>query len=375
MTRLDAPDAGPQAKTTLPPLDARAPRPRVARLRRSVLTAAVLAAAALVAGALAWAFVAQPELRARAFAARAGEAPPTAVGPVRPSEVVTDGPAHYGDLDRLPPPRRLGATQAEADAPEPAPAAPPPTDRASGAAPDPRRQLRDQARASDLFFAAMRSSSAPPAPRDASGPAADLDAYNPHGLTAPLSPFEVKAGAVIPAMLLTAVDTARTGPVVASVSENVFDTVAGRHLLIPQGARLIGRHEGESRYGDDRVFIAWSRLILPNGKSLRLESPPGVDAQGAVGVPGQVDRRLGDLAIATVFAGAITTLGQVARDRGDRDGGFWGDAGDAAAVEAARVGGRLIDRELTVRPSIRLRPGERVRVLVTRDLLLEPYGR
>jgi type IV secretion system protein VirB10 len=373
VTRLDAPDAGSQPKTTLPPLDTRAPRPRVARLRRSVVTAAVLAAAALVAGALAWAFVAQPELRARAFAARAGEAPSAAVGPVRPSEIVTDGPAHYGELDRLPPPRRLGATPAEADAPEPAPRIPPPTARPSGAAPDPRRQLRDQARASELFFAAVRSASAPPAARDASGPA-DRDAYNSHALTAPLSPFEVKAGAVIPAVLLTAIDTARTGPVVASVSENVFDTVAGRHLLIPQGARLIGRHEGESRYGDDRVFIAWSRLILPNGKSLRLEAPPGVDAQGAVGVPGKVDRRLGDLAIATVFAGAITTLGQAARDRDDRAGSFWGDAGDAAALEAARVGGRLIDRELTVRPSIRLRPGERVRVLVTHDLLLEPYG-
>ena len=124
--------------------------------------------------------------------------------------------------------------------------------------------------------------------------------------------------------------------------------------------------------GDRRAFLAWERLILPNGKSLLLSQAPGVDAQGAVGVGGRVNRRLGALAVATLFAGAITTLGQVARD--DRDGGgLWGDVGDAAAIEAAAVGSGLIERELEVRPSIRLRAGAPVRVMITRDLILEPY--
>ncbi|MNJ52100.1 Bacterial conjugation TrbI-like protein [compost metagenome] len=122
----------------------------------------------------------------------------------------------------------------------------------------------------------------------------------------------------------------------------------------------------------------WDRLILPNGKSLILEGEPGVDAQGVVGVRGQVDRRLLPLLAGTLLAGAVTTLGQMARDhdnQGDRGrtGGWLGDAGDAAAIEAAQVGGRLLDRELTVRPSIQLRPGASVRVLITRDLILEPY--
>jgi type IV secretion system protein VirB10 len=182
----------------------------------------------------------------------------------------------------------------------------------------------------------------------------------------------VKAGAIIPAALLTGIDTARAGPVVASVTQNVFDTVTGRHLLVPQGARLIGRHDGESQYGDRRAFLAWDRLILPNGRSVLLSKEPGVDAQGAVGVRGRIDRRLGALAIATLFAGAITTLGEIARDDG-APGGFWADAGDAASIEAARVGGRLIDRELEVRPSIRLEAGAPVRVMITRDLILEPY--
>ena len=197
--------------------------------------------------------------------------------------------------------------------------------------------------------------------------------YNTHGLLAPLSPYELKAGAIVPAALLTGIDTARAGPVVATVTEDIFDTVSGRTLVIPQGARLIGRHEGESRHGDKRAFLEWDRLILPNGKSLMLTHEPGVDPQGTVGVEGRVDRRLGPLAVATLFAGAITTLGQAARDHHGPSGAILGDAGDAAAIEGAQVGGKLIDRELEVRPSIRLAPGARVQVLITRDLILEPY--
>lgn len=198
--------------------------------------------------------------------------------------------------------------------------------------------------------------------------------YNGHSLVAPLSPYELKAGAVVPAALLTAIDTARAGPVVATVTQNVFDSITGRHLLVPQGTRLIGRSEGESAYGDRRAFVSWERLILPNGKSLILSGEPGVDAQGAVGLRGEVDRRLVPLLIGTLFAGAITTLGQAARDSdGGGSGGLLGDAGDAAAIEGAQVGGRLVDRELAVRPSIRLRAGAPVRVMITRDLILEPY--
>ncbi|WP_262922515.1 TrbI/VirB10 family protein [Brevundimonas diminuta] len=245
----------------------------------------------------------------------------------------------------------------------------------------------DQAVRSGLFFEAQGAGRSPPdvqaaAPLRGEGTATSQgveSGYSRHVLTAPLSPFELKAGAVVPAVLLNGVDTTRAGPIVAAVTQNVFDTVSGRHLLIPQGARLIGRHEGESAYGDRRAFLIWDRLILPNGKSLILEGEPGVDAQGVVGVRGQVDRRLLPLLAGTLLAGAVTTLGQMAReddnrrDGGRRSGGWLGDAGDAAAIEAAQVGGRLLDRELTVRPSIHLRQGASVRVLITRDLILEPY--
>lgn len=373
--RLDANASdGPAPKEPPPGPSLRAPRPPVIRLRRSVVQMVVMAGAILVSGSLAWAFVVQPELRADAREREAEKRPEQGRGVVRPTEVVTRQPASY---DRLPQPRIGGDVDAveTPDTPSAAAAyvprtyASPPTRTmatASGA---------EQAARSGLFFDAPGGASGEARGAGTAAPGGRRgDVYNGHVLVAPRSPFELKAGAVVPAALLTGVDTARAGPVVAAVTQNVFDTVTGRHLLIPQGARLLGRHEGESAYGDRRAFLVWDRLILPNGKSLVLDGEPGVDAQGAVGVRGQVDRRIFPLLIGTLFAGAVTTLGQMARDDGGRNPGGWlGDAGDAAAIEGAQVGGRLVDRELEVRPSIRLRAGAPVQVLITRDLILEPY--
>jgi type IV secretion system protein VirB10 len=370
MSAVPRPESpAPRPKEAMPPLDTRAPRPRVVRLRRSVVTVAVMTACGLFAGSLAWAFIVAPSLRDRATAHKTHAAADDGHGAVRPSEVVTDHPATYGQLKQLPPPRQFGA---QPNAPTPAAARPSPASVSRG--PSTAAQARD----SQLFFASSSGGSGSAKQSEISGAerGADRDyaaIYNGHSLLAPLSPYELKAGAVVPAALLTAVDTSREGPVVAAITDNIVDTVSGRTLLIPQGSRLIGKHEGESRYGDKRAFIAWDRLILPNGKSLVLSREPGVDAQGAVGVQGQVDRRIGPLMIATLFAGAITTLGQAARDHHDHSGGILGDAGDATSIEAAQVGGKLIDRELDVRPQIHLQPGARVRVLITRDLILEPY--
>lgn len=368
------PHVDPAAKAPPPPLMGRAPRPGAVRIRKPVVQGAVIAAALLVSGSLAWAFVVQPELTDRARAEQ-GESELEARGAVRPSDRVTDQPASYDRLgsspEALPPPRG-----AETPPPPRDPSEPPVRVPSPGYAAARGPSAAQQAAASGLFFqgAERPGPGAAPIPETAADPSMrDYGAiYSPHGLLDPVSPYELKAGAVIPGALLTGVDTARPGPVVATVTQNVFDTITGRHLLVPQGARLIGRHEGESAHGDRRAFLVWDRMILPNGKSVILSEAPGVDAQGAVGVRGDVNRRLWPMGVATLFAGAITTLGELARGRSD-ERSFIGSAGDAASIEAAQVGGRLIDRELEVRPSIRLRAGAPVRVMITRDLILEPY--
>lgn len=307
-----------------------------------------IAGGVLVSGALAWAFVIQPDLRSSALTRVSEARQDEARGAVRPAEVVTDQPSTY---DRLPDPR--AAKTGEPVAPQAIPGPPPPTPyRSPYTSPTPARSTgpspRQLAAQAGVFFegavsprpgsVATTSTAESGTARQPSG-AADYGAiYNGHALVAPLSPFELKAGAIVPAALLTAVDTSREGPVIATVTQNVFDSISGRHLLVPQGTRLIGRSGGDSSYGDRRAFVTWQRLILPNGKSLILSDEAGVDAQGAVGVRGQVDRRLLPLLVGTLFAGAVTTLGQVARSDSDGSRSLLGDAGDAAAIEGAQVG-------------------------------------
>jgi len=401
------PEAGPEpVAKSAPPLYLRAPGPMAIRLRKPVIQGIVAGGVILLSGALVWAFFIQPELRTadRARKAEAGQLPPR--GPVRPTEAVTDQPATY---DRLPPPRQALSptevpTDVHVDEAGQIPVVPvrtrhPPPEPSMIGSWDPERWPRRDSRLGplrsdeDTQALAIRSRivfEAPESPRsDSPAPveapvrqrsARDLTlAAQPpldrSGLLASQSPYELKAGTLIPAALLTAMDTSRSGPVVAVVTQNIFDTVTGTHLLVPQGSRLIGTSGGDTAYGENRAFVAWERLILPNGKSLRLAGEPAVDAQGAVGLRGQVDRRIGSLLVGTLFAGAITTLGQAAREeRSASETSLLRDAGDAAAIEASRVAGRLVDRELQVRPSIRLKAGSRLAVLTTRDLVLESYA-
>jgi type IV secretory pathway VirB10-like protein len=323
-----------------------------------------VAAASLMGAALVWSFVLAPELRAAARAEPRPDLADDRQGAARPSEVVMRAPATYALMTKedLPPPRRLIGSASGSGADQPRPVKQPGRPRGLRSTAISPAQAAQRA---DLFFAGTAN---PPSSSRPSSPQTDEAA-------APVAnPIHVvQAGAILPAALLTAVDTSRPGPVVALVTAGVYDSSTGRQLLVPQGARLIGRHEGASRYGDRRAFLVWDRLMLPNGASLDLGGAAGVDAQGALGVSGHADRRIGSLSLATLFAGAITALGQAARD-GEPSGGLLGDAGDAAAIQAAQVGGRLVDRELQVTPSVRLEPGTPVRVLLTRDLAVEAFG-
>jgi type IV secretion system protein TrbI len=417
MTPEDPDKPEPIETITLPdpltggtPLSARVEAKKTEQISKVAIRSVFLGSAAVLSCAFVFAFVISPGMRAEARAKAQAENQRTPPGSVKPSDVLGGGPRDYAELTR-PPPEEPVPEVVEAIAASPAPPSAGPahqsrvivqrTPRPARAALAPRPYYAPQpsppvapqaprgpselerARKSGLFFesAGLR----PPAPTQVasleSGPpqiarrADYADVYGDRAILAPVSPYELKAGTVIPAALLTAVDTEREGRVLAVVTENVFDTVTGEYLLIPQGARLLGRYNGDQTYGERRAFLVWERIIFADGRSLTLAKEPGVDSSGASGVSGRVDRRLGQLVVASLFSGVITTLGEAARRDGEgKSGSLLGDAGDAASIEAARVGGRLIDRELEVKPTIRIAQGSRVQVLLTRDLILEPVS-
>jgi type IV secretion system protein TrbI len=401
----------PEPLTGGTPLSARVEAKKAERINPLAVRGVYLGSAAVLSCAFVFAFVISPGMRAEARAKAQAENQRTPPGSVKPSDVLGGGPRDYAELTRPPPQEPVPeVVEAIAASPPPpsagpahrsrvivqrapreprsAPAPRPYYDRPSPPPPAPQAPRGpselERARKSSLFFGNENVTTAAPVRQlaDSGGATPTIarradyaDVYGDRAVLAPISPYELKAGTVIPAALLTAVDTEREGRILAVVTENVFDTVTGEYLLIPQGARLLGRYNGDQTYGERRAFLVWERIIFADGRSLTLAKEPGVDSAGASGVTGRVDRRLGQLVVASLFSGMITTLGEAARRDGEgKTGSLLGDAGDAASIEAARVGGRLIDRELEVKPTIRIAQGSRVQVLLTRDLILEPVS-
>jgi type IV secretory pathway VirB10-like protein len=224
-------------------------------------------------------------------------------------------------------------------------------------APDPQ----EAARTSAILFAG----------RDAEArQGADADRLDA-SLSPPRSRYELQAGHVIPAALVTALSSDLPGRVIAQVTAPVYDSVTGDHLLIPQGSRLIGTYRDGARYGDNRILLAWNRLILPNGWSINLQNMEASDPAGASGLTDRTDNHLDRLAAAVVLSSIISVAANEVED--NESNGIVPSLGDAAAQQAAQTGSRILDRELTVRPTLRIRAGAPVRVIVSRDLQLRPY--
>lgn len=189
-------------------------------------------------------------------------------------------------------------------------------------------------------------------------------------IMAPASPYILQAGAVIPAAMITGIRSDLPGQITAQVTENVYDSPTGSLLLIPQGTRIIGQYDAGVTFGQRRVLLVWNRLILPNGRSIVLERQPGADASGYAGLEDGVDYHWWDLMKA---AGLSTLLGigtELATDDEDR---LIRAIRDGAQDTINQAGQQIVQRQLQVAPTLTIRPGFPVRVIVTRDLVLEPY--
>ena len=197
---------------------------------------------------------------------------------------------------------------------------------------------------------------------------ADSDIYNPHRVEDPLSPYQVMAGTLIPASLVTGINSDLPGTIVAQVTQPVYDTVTGHYVLIPQGSRLIGRYQSEVSFGQDRALVTWDRIIFPDGASISI-SAPGADAQGYAGLADRTDHHWDRVFVA---AGLATILGVGAELGSDGDGDIERAIRRGTTDTVNQAGQRVVERNLGIQPTIRVRPGWPVRVVVTRDLILRP---
>ena len=201
--------------------------------------------------------------------------------------------------------------------------------------------------------------------------AVDRKTVSPDRLAHPASRYVVQAGAVIPAALITGIRSDLPGQVTAQVTEHVYDSPTGKYLLIPQGSKLIGVYDSQVAFGQDRILLVWTRLILPNGRSIVLERQPGADPQGFAGLEDEVDHHWGRLAAAA----ALSTLLGVGAELGttNAENNLLQALRRGAATSLNQTGQQVVRRNLNIQPTLTIRPGFPVRVIVNRDLVLAPY--
>jgi type IV secretion system protein TrbI len=203
------------------------------------------------------------------------------------------------------------------------------------------------------------------------GGKAEKETTNPHDLAVAPSPYTLMAGSLLAAGLVTGLNSDLPGMVIAQITENIFDTVTGEHLLIPQGTRLMGKYDSVVAFGQKRALVVWNRIILPNGDSVAIDNLPATDAAGYAGLEDDVDlhswQLLKGIGLATVF-GISSELAL-----GTNNDTIVQALRQSVQTNTNQAGQRMVERELDVQPTVTVRPGWPVRVIVAKDLVLKPY--
>jgi type IV secretion system protein VirB10 len=230
--------------------------------------------------------------------------------------------------------------------------------------------------------AAAQGGAGEPDPNNATGKrdwlASEPDPVNylDRGRAAPVSPYELKTGAVIPSTMIGGINSDLPGTIIGQVRENVWDTATGQHCLIPQGARLVGTYDNQVTRGQSRVLVAWNRIIYPNGSSLDIGSMPGSDSAGYAGFKDKTNnhywRVFGDALMMSVFAAGI----QLSQPESSAiDGGYDSQQIIAGSLgqQLGQAGMQITQKNLSIQPTLEIRPGYRFNIMVTKDIVLSPW--
>jgi type IV secretory pathway VirB10-like protein len=203
--------------------------------------------------------------------------------------------------------------------------------------------------------------------------APEKEIYNLHGLQRPASPYQLMAGTIISASMVSGLNSDLPGFVIAQVTENVYDTVSGRYLLIPQASRLLGKYDNVVAFGQERALVVWQRIILPDGSSIVIDNLPATDTGGYAGLADQVDLHTWQLLKGVALATVLGVGSQLAVGTGSSsDSDLVKALQQSVQSTTNRAGQRLVERNLNVQPTITVRPGWPLRVIVHKDIVF-PY--
>ena len=200
-------------------------------------------------------------------------------------------------------------------------------------------------------------------------------------LVKPKSPYIVQAGSIIPAVMISGLNSDISGQVIAQVRENVYDSISGQYLLIPQGSRLVGQFSNQVAYGQQRLAVAWQRVLYPNGYSISLKGMPGSDVAGFSGFYDQVDNHYWALFGSSFVMGVITAGMQYSQNSTNTSSqitdGYAPSVGQTMASslgqQLGQTGMMITQKQLNTAPTITVRQGYKFTIMLTADIVLKPY--
>jgi type IV secretion system protein VirB10 len=188
------------------------------------------------------------------------------------------------------------------------------------------------------------------------------------------SPYEVKMGAVIPAILVSGINSDLPGQIIGQVSQNVYDTVRGEYLLVPQGSKVIGTYNSMLALGQERVLLVWQRLIFPNGDSVDLGGMGGTDQGGYAGFKDQVNSHFMKIYGNAVLLSLVGAGFQMSQRNSNQQSTPEQIIAAQMGVNLSSLSAELLRKQIQIQPTIEIRPGYRFNVMVNRDMILEPYS-
>ena len=212
--------------------------------------------------------------------------------------------------------------------------------------------------------------------RSFSNQSGSKQSYATSALTTPLSPYEIKAGSMVPVVLITGLNSDLPGNIIAQVRENVYDTVSGKYLLIPQGTKVIGVYDSKVAYAQSRALVNWSRMIFPNGNSLDLQNLSGIDQSGYTGLKDKVNNHTGKLVTGIFLTSVLGATVEMAQGSNNSVNPTYEElAAQGASQALQQAGNKIIQKDLDVQPTLEIRPGFLFNLFVDKDFILQPYKR
>ena len=197
----------------------------------------------------------------------------------------------------------------------------------------------------------------------------------------PVSPYELQAGSVIPAVLITGVNSDLAGQMIAQVTENIYDSISGNNLLVPQGTKVIGVYDSKIAYGQERVLVAWKRLIFPNGQSLDLNGMEGADLSGYAGFQDTVDNHYSKIFGSVILMSMLSSGAQLSQSNDNQNNQNNSNnvnsnqsvnqiVAQSLGTNIANTGNSILQKDLNIQPTLKIRAGYQFNIMVTKDMVL-----